>query len=167
LLVYVAFVRPWCLQWGATEAEVGRRMPGDDLVKSPDLDATRAIGIAAPSDQVWPLLVQRACEVLSHETDGTGKPRFQQAEPGRWLVWSDQRGESSWSWVLYPTEEGATRLVIRQRARYPWGSPRPLRVLLAGAADVVPVRRCLLDIRREAETKARSVNASPVADQPR
>lgn len=56
--VYGLVVRPWHLRWGATDAEVTRRMPGDDLVERPQLSATRAITIDAPPDAVWPWLVQ-------------------------------------------------------------------------------------------------------------
>jgi hypothetical protein len=33
-------------------------MPGDELVKRPTFNATRAITIAAPPDEIWPWLVQ-------------------------------------------------------------------------------------------------------------
>jgi len=56
--VYVRFVRPWQLTWGATSEEVARPLPGDDLVLKPMFDATRAITINAPPDRVWPWLVQ-------------------------------------------------------------------------------------------------------------
>ncbi len=35
--------RPWALTWGATEEEIARPMPGDELVASPMFDATRAV----------------------------------------------------------------------------------------------------------------------------
>lgn len=57
-LAYPAMLRGRCLHWGATPEEVSRRMPGDDLVDHPDLVSTRAIGIAAPPEAVWPWLVQ-------------------------------------------------------------------------------------------------------------
>jgi len=50
-------IRPWHLRWGATDDEVGRPMPGDELL--PDADSvTRAISIDATADEVWPWLVQ-------------------------------------------------------------------------------------------------------------
>lgn len=45
-------------RWGATDAEVAGRMPGDELVPEPDLGYTRAITIDATPEQVWPWLVQ-------------------------------------------------------------------------------------------------------------
>jgi len=51
------FRRP-CLTWGARPEEVTRELPGDDLLASPDILATRAISIDAPAAAVWPWLVQ-------------------------------------------------------------------------------------------------------------
>ncbi|WP_139003774.1 hypothetical protein [Arthrobacter crystallopoietes] len=56
--VYSAVWRPWQLTWGATPDEVARSLPGDDLVPVPTFNATRAISIAVPPEQVWPWLVQ-------------------------------------------------------------------------------------------------------------
>jgi hypothetical protein len=55
---YARVYRPWQLRWGATDAEVSRVLPGDELVASPWFDSTRAITIAAPPQLVWPWLVQ-------------------------------------------------------------------------------------------------------------
>lgn len=44
--------------WGATDAEIRRALPGDDLVPTPRVETTRAITIQAPAAQVWPWLVQ-------------------------------------------------------------------------------------------------------------
>ena len=45
-------------RWGATEAEVHRSLPGDDLVPHPMLETTHAITIRAPAGAIWPWLVQ-------------------------------------------------------------------------------------------------------------
>src|SRR6266568_1594932 len=55
---YPALFRQRCLTWGATAGEVGREMPGDDLLPAPDLISTRAISIAAPPHVIWPWLAQ-------------------------------------------------------------------------------------------------------------
>ena len=44
-VVYVRYVRPWQLTWGATPAEVARHLPSDELVTHPTFNATRAITI--------------------------------------------------------------------------------------------------------------------------
>jgi hypothetical protein len=51
-------LRPWYSKWGASEAEVERRLPGDEQVSDPNLQSTRAITIQAPAADVWPWLVQ-------------------------------------------------------------------------------------------------------------
>lgn len=56
--IYILFIRPWHLRWGATDEEVQRPMPGDDQVPHPMLQATRAITIRASAAEVWPWLIQ-------------------------------------------------------------------------------------------------------------
>jgi hypothetical protein len=55
---YPVLLRGRCLTWGATPAEIGREMPGDELLPEPDVLATRAVTIHAPPGAVWPWLVQ-------------------------------------------------------------------------------------------------------------
>ena len=55
---YIKAWRPWQLRWGATDEELTRALPGDELVASPTFNATRAISIGAPPERVWPWLVQ-------------------------------------------------------------------------------------------------------------
>ena len=57
-MAYLLLIRPWHLRWGATLEEARRELPGDYLVRSPFLKATRAITIDAPLSAVWPWLVQ-------------------------------------------------------------------------------------------------------------
>jgi hypothetical protein len=46
------------LRWGATEAEVALKMPGDEILSIPSLTATRGITIECGSDEVWPWIAQ-------------------------------------------------------------------------------------------------------------
>lgn len=55
---YWTVVRPRLLNWGATPAESGRRLPGDDLLPEPDAESTMAVTIDAPPGAVWPWLRQ-------------------------------------------------------------------------------------------------------------
>jgi hypothetical protein len=43
---------------GATDAEVGARLPGDEIVGKPMWDSTRAITVAATPAAIWPWIVQ-------------------------------------------------------------------------------------------------------------
>jgi hypothetical protein len=56
--MYRRYLREWVLTWGATAEEVARPLPGDDLLETADIVATRAIGIDAPPSAIWPWLVQ-------------------------------------------------------------------------------------------------------------
>ena len=58
MLFYFARFRPWQLRWGATDDEIRRAMPGDDIVGDPSFDATRAVTIHAPAESIYPWIVQ-------------------------------------------------------------------------------------------------------------
>jgi hypothetical protein len=58
LAAYGLFVRRWHLRWGATPLETQRHIPGDEVIPHPELEATRAVSILAPPENVWPWLVQ-------------------------------------------------------------------------------------------------------------
>ena len=51
-------LRTWMLNFGSTEDELDATLAGDDLLRRPDLVATRTVGIAAPPSAVWPWLAQ-------------------------------------------------------------------------------------------------------------
>jgi hypothetical protein len=58
LAIYLVVLRPRSHRWGATGAEVGRALPGYDLVPTVKAGYTQAITIDAPPEKVWPWLVQ-------------------------------------------------------------------------------------------------------------
>ena len=58
IAVYLFFIRPSQLHWGASAEEVRRAMPGDDLVAGPTFEATRAITIRGRPEGIWPWIVQ-------------------------------------------------------------------------------------------------------------
>jgi hypothetical protein len=58
LAIYLLWARPYQLHWGATEEEIQRPMPGDELDRKPTFLATRAITINGTPDEIWPWLVQ-------------------------------------------------------------------------------------------------------------
>ena len=59
-LAYAAIVRPRIRRWGATDEEMTKILPGDELPSPTGYRpvSTRAITIDAPPDDVWPWLVQ-------------------------------------------------------------------------------------------------------------
>jgi hypothetical protein len=50
--------RRWYLNYGATDEEVARDLPGDELLPNPALVSTRAVTVDAAPSTVWPWLVQ-------------------------------------------------------------------------------------------------------------
>lgn len=58
LLFYMRLFRPWQLRWGATDGEIKRSMPGDEIVDRPSFNATRAVTINAPAENIFPWIAQ-------------------------------------------------------------------------------------------------------------
>ena len=61
ILTYIAIVvlfRPWFIRWGASDSDVVRRLPYDELQSEPAFQETRAITIRASTGAVWPWLAQ-------------------------------------------------------------------------------------------------------------
>jgi hypothetical protein len=90
------FLRHRHLTWGATPAEVGAAMPGDQLLPRAQYRTTRAITIGVPPEQVWPWLVQvgyrRAGWYAGDLLDNFARPSIRRIVPelqdiriGQWL----------------------------------------------------------------------------------
>lgn len=58
LALYLLFLYPWFMNWGATAAEQAMPLPGDELMGGALRYFTRAITIHAPVSEVWPWIVQ-------------------------------------------------------------------------------------------------------------
>ena len=100
------FYRSRHLRWGATDAEVDARMPGDGMVPGAQFVPTRAVTIDAPPEAVWPWLVQvgvgRAGWYSDDLLDNLGRPSLEQIRPelqklevGQWVSMSPKPTESS------------------------------------------------------------------------
>ncbi|WP_242371328.1 hypothetical protein [Anaeromyxobacter sp. SG26] len=94
---WAAFVRPWLRRWGATDEEIARPMPGDELVSRPRYRSTRAITVRARPEEIWPWLAQmgngrgglysldlldRALGVLDAPSEERVHPEWQDLKPG-------------------------------------------------------------------------------------
>lgn len=142
---YFGIYRPLQLRWGATNEEVQRAMPGDEIQAKPIFNATRAITIAATPEQIWPWLVQigyRRAGWYGYdwiENDGIPSsdkilPEWQRVGVGdsipiwrginfpvmemakdRYLVFGSAERHDSMAMVLYPEGPDTTRLVWRIR----------------------------------------------------
>lgn len=88
--------------------------------------------------------------------------RVKDFSPGEWMVWWDPEGQAStWVWGLYPVTDTQTRLITRVRNDY-LASPSNLLfgLLLIEPADFPMMRKCLLGIKRRAESGVVSSQAA-------
>ena len=163
LMVYRVLVQPWQQRWGATDEEVGRAMPGDDLLARTTGTTTRAIGITAPPERVWPWLVQlghasadRIIPELQELTTGDQVPmlpgvgpRVREIQPNRYLVAGDDNG-GTWCLALYPAGHGC-RLVSRWRVNWPLTPATAFWILLSDPGAFIMERRMLNGIKTRVE----------------
>jgi hypothetical protein len=93
-VLYLKWVRPWQLRWGATEAELARVMPGDEDVPAPSFDATRGVTIHAAPEAIYPWIVQigmtRAGWYSYDLLDNLGRPSARQLLPEHQKIYTGQ-----------------------------------------------------------------------------
>ena len=184
LILYFGWLRDWQMTWGATAEEVSRYMAGDELLEDPALNATRAVEIEAPPEQVWPWLVQMGWKKAGLYSfgglDNGGMPSAEriipeyqnlkvgdsilpslkvvEMEPNKSMLWVFQERagpwqNATWSWGLYRTDSGHTRLVARLRQQYTWNSFREMVTwALVDPMEIFMMRTTLLGIKRRVES---------------
>jgi hypothetical protein len=179
IILFWLVYRPWALTWGASTEEIERPMPGDGIVEQPIFDATRAVTISASREEIWPWLVQmgylRAGFYSWDQLDNDGIPsaeriipelqelqvgdliplshdanaKVEVLEPGEHLLLVFQGdNEATWAWGLYETAADKTRLVTRLRV----GTGGIRSRLVLDAFEIIMMRKCLLGIKRRAES---------------
>jgi hypothetical protein len=192
LSAYVRWIRPWHARWGATDQEVVRVMPGDDIV--PDAaSTTRAISVSCSPEEVWPWLVQigygRAGWYSYDWIDNDGKPsahhmipelqhprvgdriemlpgfgpEFVELETNHYFVAGDGEG-GSWCLAIYPDRAGS-RLVSRWRQAWKTGGvAAKFFILLADPGAFIMEQKMLRGIKKRAESRHPSLNQQKSAD---
>ena len=181
---YGLAIRPWHLRWGATDEEVTRPMPGDDLLAGPG-SATRAITIAATPEEIWPWLVQLgygragwySYDWIDNDFRSSAErvmPELQDLDVGdrilmmpsmgfevvaidqpHSLVSRLEDGSTSWCLALYPAGDGTTRLVSRWRPRFERSVASFLMLLLVEPGTFVMEQKMLRTIRDRVEASTR------------
>jgi hypothetical protein len=141
---YGLIARPWHLRWGATREELTAPMPFDGLIPDANYFATRAITIEATPEQVWPIV-----------TDLRAMPAgtiIRRAEEKRCVVFAPPEVEAEATWVVVLEPRGnATRLVSRNRARFPGRLSGMMRYLLVDPGQFVFERNWMLNVKAQAE----------------
>jgi hypothetical protein len=178
---YLLIYRPEQLRWGATDQEVARAMPGDQIQPQPIFNSTRAVTIDAQPEQIWPWLGQmgykRAGFYGYDALDNAGIPSadriipaLQQLKVGdAFPIWEgvtyqvvavdpnhslvlESSHHSTMALGLYPVDASHTRLLWRiHNAAYNWASPYVGIQLFTDAVDFVAVRQNMLGIQARAE----------------
>lgn len=180
LVVYARLVRPWHSRWGATDDEVGRKMPGDDIIPTANM-TTRAISIRCSPELLWPWLVQigygRAGWYSYDWIDNDGKPSvhhivpdLQGLRPGdriemmpgfgpevvelvanNHFVSGDVEG-GTWCLAIYP-DAGGSRLVSRWRQDWKSsGIASKFFISLADPGAFIMERKMLRGLKKRAES---------------
>jgi hypothetical protein len=180
--VYLVFVGPWQRRWGATEDEVARGMPGDELLGPGAASTTRAITIHAGAHDVFPWLLQigygRGRWYSYDWIDNDGKPSVEaidpalqqlavgdriemlpgvgptvrEIEPNRHIV---SGGDAdSWCLQVEPVDANRTRLVSRWRQRWARSLPTYAWVAVVDPGAFLMEQRMLRTIRDLAERGA-------------
>ncbi len=147
VVIYLKIIRPWQLRWGARIEEINRSMPGDDIVKKPSFNATRAVTINASPQNIYPWIVQMGLnragwysydilDNLARKSAESILPEFQEIEVGDLIpmspdgkqgVWVKEFQENKWmlwwdkigdtSWVWGIYSDGENRCRLVSRVR--------------------------------------------------
>jgi hypothetical protein len=122
--IYLRLIRPWQLRWGATDQEVARPMQGDEVVKLPTFNATRAVTIQSKPQHIFPWIVQmgvtRAGWYSIDLLDNLGRPSaevilpaFQHSQRGDLIPMSPDGKSGTYvkdfvpnQWMLWEDKEG-------------------------------------------------------------
>ena len=169
--------------WGSTAAERAAAFPCDRFLPEPDAALFRAVDVDAPPPAVFRWLCQLRVAPYSYDwIDNFGRQSPQQltpgledlaigqsvmgiatladferdrhvtatARPGLRLIF----GEIAVSYVVMPRAAGRSRLVVKVLVRYPAGPIGWTCRMLLPWADLVMMRRQLLNLKRLAERSA-------------
>ncbi len=125
-VLYLKWIRPWQLRWGATDEELARAMPGDEDVRTPSFAATRGVTVHAPPEAIYPWIVQigmtRAGWYSYDLLDNLGRPSARQLLPehqhiyvGQLIPMSPDGKQGIYvkefrenEWILWDDQEGVT-----------------------------------------------------------
>jgi len=177
--LFYSVYRPWQLTWGATADEIISPMVGDELVKNPTFNATRAVTINAAAERIWPWIIQigykragfYSWDILDNDGIPSAErimPEYQDLQVGDLVPLSEDTDAEvldlhSNTRLLLVFESGDTVTWAWHLSRIDTGRTRLITRLrwrttsLASqftldAFEIIMMRKCLLGIKRRAET---------------
>ena len=176
---YLLVVGPWQRRWGATDLEVRRSMPGDELLRMDAPSTTRAITIDASPAEIFPWLLQigygRGGWYSYDWIDNDGKQSVDRIEPElQGLVIGDRiemlpgmgpvvreiarerhivcsGAADSWCLMVKPMSGRKTRLISRWRQDWPKTPATFIWAALSDPGAFVMEQKMLRTIRDLAE----------------
>ena len=176
--IFYLVYRPWQLSWGATADEVSRPMVGDGLVEDPTFNATRAVTINAPAEQIWPWIVQigykragfYSWDILDNDGIPSAErilPEYQNLKIGDVVPLSEETDaevlnmESNEQLLLVFPSDGTVTWAwalykidadrTRLVTRLRWRTTSAISQFTLDAFEIIMMRKCLLGIKRRAE----------------
>jgi len=135
-------IYPWIVQMGVTRAG----WYSYDLLDN--LGRRSAETILAEHQNI------QAGDIIPMSPDGKQGMFVRDFKHNEWILWWDNKGNSSWAWGIYPEGDSRSRLVTRVRVKYEWFSPAIVFNLIIEFFDIVMMRKCMLGIRNRAEKAA-------------
>ncbi len=173
---YVMVIGPWQRRWGTIGDEARRPMPGDEILGPTAKTTTRAVGIEAPPEVVFPWLLQIGYERggwYSYDwIDNDGRPSADRIDPELQRLAVGDRiqmmpglgpvvraierdhyivsgGEAdSWCLLVEGDAAGGSRLISRWRQNWPLNLATRIWVLIADPGSFVMERKMLVNLRR-------------------
>lgn len=132
-------IYPWIIQMGVTRAGWYSYDLLDNLAK-------HSAEVILPEHQNIQI-----GDVVPLSPDGKQGMIVKDFKKNEWMLWWDNKGDSTWAWGLYPSGESSFRLITRVRVKYRFISPAILFNILIEFFDIWMMRKCMLGIKKRAE----------------
>jgi hypothetical protein len=188
--LYLTVLGPWQRRWGATDEEIRRVLPGDELLRPGAPSTTRAITIDAAPEDVFPWLLQigygRGGWYSYDWIDNDGRPSVDRIDPALQRLSVGDRIEmmpgfgpmvreiehdhhilsagdaDSWCLLVEPTPDGRTRLLSRWRQDWPKGLGTFIWTVLADPGAFLMEQKMLRTLRRLVEARLEHDVRAPI-----
>lgn len=132
-------IYPWIIQMGVTRAGWYSYDLLDNLAK-------RSAEVIIPEHQNI-----KIGDIVPLSPDGKQGMLVKDFKKNEWMLWWDNKGDSTWVWGIYPEGESTFRLITRVRVKYRFFSLAILFNLLIEFFDIWMMRKCMLGIKKRAE----------------
>jgi hypothetical protein len=132
-------IYPWIIQMGVTRAGWYSYDLLDNL-------ARHSAEVILPEHQNI-----KTGDVVPLSPDGKQGMIVKYFRKNEWILWWDNKGDSTWAWGIYPEGESSFRLITRVRVKYRYFSPAILFNILIEFFDIWMMRKCMLGIKKRAE----------------